>query len=248
MFSSIWHNVFFDPIYNGIVYFIDILPGGDVGLAIVFTVIIVKLILLPFSLKSTRTQLAMREIEPKLKEIKEKYKDKREEQARAMMDLYREAGVNPFSSILLLFIQIPVFIALYLAVMRGGGIPFPDINIALLYSFVPVPEVVSMTFAGLFDISVKSLPLAFLAGLTQFIHTRLSMPALKPRDKGSAPNFKEDFAHSMQIQMRYVMPVLIGVVAYTLSAAIGIYFTVSNVMAIGQEYLVRHKGLKPKVD
>lgn len=245
MFSSIWHTFFFDPIYNGIVFFIDIFPGGDVGLAIVSTVVVVKLILLPFSLSSTRTQLAMRDIEPKLKEIKEKYKDKREEQARAMMELYREAGVNPFSSILLLFIQIPVFIALYLAVMRGGGVPLPEINTALLYSFIPVPEAVSMTFAGLFDISVRSLPLAILAGLTQFIHTKLSMPPLKPREKGAAPNFKEDFAHSMQIQMRYVMPILIGVVAYTLSAAIAIYFTVSNLMAIGQEYLVRHKGLKP---
>ena len=77
MFSSVWHTLFFDPVYNGLIYFVDIVPGGDVGVAIIFVTIVVKVILLPFSLKATRTQLAMREIEPEMKEIKEKYKDKK---------------------------------------------------------------------------------------------------------------------------------------------------------------------------
>lgn len=244
MFSFIWHTFFFDPVYNALVYFIDVVPGGDVGLAIVFTTILVKVILLPLSLKAARTQLIMREIEPKLREIKEKFKDKREEQARAMMNIYKEAGLNPFSSILLLLIQIPVVIALYLSVIRGGGVPLPDINLALLYSFVPAPETVSMIFFGFVDITARSLPLALLAGVTQFIHTHLSLPKAKPRDKDAEPNFKDDFARSMQLQMRYVMPILIFVVAYTISAAVALYFFVSNVMAIGQEYIVRAKGLK----
>lgn len=160
------------------------------------------------------------------------------------MELYREAKMNPFSMILTLFIQIPVIIALYFSVYRGGGVPLPEINTALLYSFIPVPETVNMVFLGFMDITAKSIPLALLAGITQFIHTHLSMPALKPRDPKADPNFKEDFARSMQIQMKYVMPVLIFVAAYTISAAIALYFTISNIMAIGQEYVVRHKGLK----
>jgi YidC/Oxa1 family membrane protein insertase len=244
MFLSVWHTLFFDPIYNGLVYFIDVVPHGDVGLAIVLITIVVKLILLPLSLKAARTQLIMREIEPQLKELKEKFKDKREEQAKAMMDIYKVAGVNPFSSIALLFIQIPIVIALYLSVARGGGISFPEINTALLYSFVPTPEHVSMLFFGILDIGAKNLPLALIAGITQFIHTHLSLPPKTPRDKDAKPNFKDDLAHSMQMQMRYVMPVIIFFVAYTISAAIALYFTISNLMAIGQEYIVRRKGLK----
>lgn len=244
MFSTIWHVFFFDPIYNSLVFFIDVVRGGDVGLAIILTVILVKVVLLPLSLKAARTQLIMREIEPKIQEIKEKYKDKREEQALRMMQIFQEAKINPLSSIFLLLIQIPIVIALYLAVYSGGGIKLPEINTALLYSFIPVPENASMLFLGMLDIAAKSLPLALLAGITQYIHTALSLPKPTPRDPNKEPNFKDDLARSMHIQMRYVMPVLIFFVAYSISAAIALYFTVSNLMAIGQEYIVRKKGLK----
>ena len=242
MWSFIWHTFFFDPIYNTLVFFIDTVPGGDVGLAIIFTVVLVKVVLLPLSLKAVRTQALMRELEPKLKEIKEKYKDKREELARATMEVYKEAGINPFSSILLLFIQIPIIISLYLSVSRGGGVPLPDINIDILYTFIPSPETVNMLFVGTIDMAGKSLPLAILAGMTQFIHAQLSMPKPKPREEGAEPSLKDDFARSMHMQMRYVMPIIIGVVAYTISAAIALYFFVSNITAILQEQFVkRHR-------
>jgi len=244
--SFIWHTFFFDPIYNSLVFFIDVIPGGDVGFAIICTVVLVKTVILPISLKAARTQLAMREIEPKLTEIKEKYKNEREVQAVKTMELFKEADVNPFLSILLLFIQIPIVIALYFAVYKGGGVALPEINTILLYSFIPTPETVNMIFLGFMDITMKSLPLAVLAGVTQFIHTHLSLPPQKPRDPKTEPNFKDDFARSMHIQMKYVMPILILVVAYTISAAIALYFTISNLMAIAQEYVVRHKGLKMK--
>ncbi len=242
--NFIWHTFFFDPIYNSLVFFIDVVRNGDVGIAIICTVILVKTIILPISLKAIRTQLAMQEIQPKLEQIKVEYKDKREMQAIKTMELFKEAKVNPFSSILLLLIQIPVVIALYFAVYTGGGIKLPAINTEILYSFIPTPEIVNMIFLGFMDITAKSLPLAFIAGLTQFIHTKLSLPPQKPKDVSAEPSFKDDFARSMQLQMRYVMPLIIFFVAYTISAAIALYFTISNLMAIGQEYLVRHKGLK----
>lgn len=247
MITSFWHTFFFDPIYNSLIFFIDTVPKGDVGIAIILTVVLVKLVLLPLSLKAARTQLLMNEITPKMEEIKKSYKDNKEEQARKTLELFQTYKVNPFSSILLLFIQIPIVIALYLAVSRGGGIPLPDINVELLYTFIPVPTGVSMHFMGFLDIAGKSLVLAFLAALTQYLHTRLSMPKLAPRDPNAEPSFKDDFNRSLQLQMRYVMPIIIFIAAYTISAAIALYFTVSNLMSILQEYVVRHKGLKPKV-
>ena len=244
--NYIWHTVFFDPIYNSLVFFIEIVRNGDVGLAIVCTVVVVKVILLPISLKAIRTQITMRDIQPKLDKIKEDFKDNREVQAVKTMEVFKDAKVNPFSSILLLFIQIPIVFALYFSVSRGGGVPLPHINTALLYSFIPSPDVVNMIFLGIVDITKKSLPLALIAGITQFIHTNLSLPPQKPRDPKAEPNFKDDFARSMQLQMRYVIPVVITFVAYNISAAIALYFTISNLMAIGQEYVVRHKGLKIK--
>jgi YidC/Oxa1 family membrane protein insertase len=244
MFTYIWHTLFFDPIYNSLVFFIDVVRGGDVGLAIIFTVVLVKVILLPVSLKAARTQRTMQEMEPKMTAIKEKHKDNREEQARQTLALFQTHKVNPFTSIMLMFLQIPIVIALYFAVYRGGGVPLPDINTALLYSFIPTPETVSMLFFGLMDITQKSIVLALLAGITQYIYTHLSMPKLKPRDTNAEQSFKDDFNRSLQLQMRYVMPIIIVVAAYTISAAIALYFTVSNLMSIAQEYVVRHKGLK----
>ena len=239
MFSTIWHTFFFDPIYNGLIYLINIVPGGDVGLGIVAMTIIVKLLLVPLSLKASRAQHAQRALEPKLKEIKERLKDKREEQAKAIMDAYKKEGINPFASILPMFIQIPVIIALYLSVLRGGGVPLPEINSDLLYSFIPTPETINVMFLGLLDITTKNLPLAILAGIAQFLQVRLTMPAPKPQDKNAEPDFKKDFARNMQLQMRYVMPVIIGVVAYIYSAAAAIYFIISSLVAIAQEYIFK---------
>lgn len=239
MFSYIWHTIFFDPIYNTLVFFIDVVRGGDIGLAIIATVIVVKMVLLPLSIKAAKTQKIMREIEPKLKEIKEKHKDDRQAQAVEMMAIYKEVNLNPFASILLIFLQIPIVIALYFAVSNGGGIALPAINTSLLYSFIPEPLTVSMNFLGMIDIASRSILLALAAGVTQYIFTNMTLPKLAPREKDAAPNFKEDFTRNMHVQMKYVMPVLIVFIAYTISAAIALYFFVSNLVAIAQEFYVR---------
>lgn len=239
MFSYIWHTFFFDPVYNALVFFIDIIPGGDVGLAIIATVLLVKTILLPLSIKAVKTQKVMREIEPKLKEIKEKYKNDRQQQAQAMMEVYKEAGMNPLASLFLVFIQIPIIIALYFSVYSGGGIALPDINLDILYGFVAAPVNVTMDFLGLVDITERSALLALGAGITQYIHVTLTMPAPPPKEEGAAPDLKADFMRNMHTQMKYVMPVLITIVAYSISAAIALYFLVSNLVTIAQEYFIR---------
>jgi YidC/Oxa1 family membrane protein insertase len=239
MFSYIWHTFFFDPIYNSLVFFIDIIPGGDVGLAIIATILLVKTILLPLSVKAVKTQKIMREIEPKLKDIKEKYKDDRQQQAQAMMAVYSNAGINPFASIALVFLQIPIIISLYYSVYSGGGIALPEINASILYTFVQAPVQVTMDFLGLINITEKSLLLALGAGITQYIHVTLTMPTPPPKEAGAAPDLKADFMRNMHLQMKYVMPVLITVVAYSISAAIALYFFVSNLVTITQEYFIR---------
>jgi YidC/Oxa1 family membrane protein insertase len=240
MFSTIWHTLFFDPVYNGLIFFLDHVPAGDVGIAIILTTIVVKAILLPLSIKAVKTQKVMREIDPKIKDIKKDISDP-QEQAKAIMALYKDSGINPFASILLMFIQIPIIIALYLSVSQGGGVPLPGINVDLLYSFVPEPETITMLFLGVLDIAQKSLPLAILAGIAQFIHGHLSFPKLPPRDPNAAPSMKDDFGRNMQLQMKYVMPALIAVVAYSTSAAIALYFVISSLTAILQELALKNQ-------
>ncbi len=239
MWSFIWHTFFFDPVYNSLVFFIDIVPGGDVGVAIILTVLLVKTILLPVSIKAAKTQKIMKEIEPKLKELKETHKEDSQARAQAMMAVYRDAGMNPFASIFLVFLQIPIIIALYFSVSSGGGIALPAINTEFLYSFVAEPVIITMNFLGMIDITTKSVWLAIAAGISQYFQVVVTMPKLPPKEEGAEPNMKDDFMRNMQVQMKYVMPVIIGVVAYTISAAIALYFLVSSLTSIAQEYYVR---------
>ena len=252
MFSIFWHLFFFDPIYNLFIFILNHVRGGDVGIAIILLTILIKVLLLPLSLRAAKTQYAMHTLEPELARIKETHTGNREKIAKETMEAYKNAGINPFASILLTLIQIPILISLYFSVSRGGGVALPNINTALLYAFVPAPETVDMIFLGIVDIAAKSLPLALLAGITQCMHTKLTLPVLAPREETAEPksNFKDDFARSMQIQMRYVMPAVIFFVAYRFSATIALYFLISNIIAIGQEYVVRRhiptQGLEKK--
>jgi YidC/Oxa1 family membrane protein insertase len=239
MFTYIWHTFFFDPVYNTLVFFIDTVRDGDVGLAIIATVIVVKMILLPLSIKAAKTQRIMREIEPKMKDVKERLKDDKEGQAREMMLLYKDANLNPFASVFLVFLQIPIVIALYYSVSQGGGVHLPGINTSLLYSFIHAPQSVTMHFLGLVDIAAKSIWLAIAAGITQYIFTHMTLPKMAPKVDGAPADMKEDFMRNMHLQMKYVMPILIAFIAYTLSAAIALYFMGSNLVAIAQEFYIR---------
>ena len=243
MFNYIWHTFFFDPVYNILVFFIDVIPGGDVGLAIIATVILVKLILFPISIKAVQTQKVMKEVQPKLKEIKDKFKDDREEQAKAMMAVYKEHNLKPFSSILIVLLQIPIIIALYYSVYSGaGGVALPEVNVDILYSLIKAPVDVTMNFIGLIDIAGRSALLAALAGLTQYVHINFVMPKTPEPEPGKEVDLQTEIMGNMQKQMKFVMPILITGIAYFISAAIALYFVVSNIFALLQElYVRRHR-------
>jgi len=221
----------------------DVLPFVDAGIAVILFTIIIKLILFPLSKTAVTTQFRMRQLAPKLEEIKKEHKDDKQEQAKKTMELYRENGVNPFSSILLIFIQLPIIFALYYVFLKGG---LPDINMDLLYSFVPAPENVNTMFLGTFNIIESSWILALAAAVTNFFQVRFSVPKyVSKKKKGDGPSFKDDLAKSMNVQMRYIFPLVVFFIAGSLSGAIALYWTTSNMFMIGQELVIR-KTVKSK--
>lgn len=232
MFKTLFSSGIYEPLYNGLVYFVDIVPGHDMGIAVILLTLLVKVVLFPLSRQAIRTQVAMRAIAPDLEAIKEEYKDKQEEQARAVFALYRERGIRPFSTFFLILLQLPVLFGLYWVFWKGG---LPSINTDILYTFVPAPESVNMEFLGLIDMSERSILLALLTGITQFIYTRLSMGPRKPHEPNAKPSLSSDMARSFDLQARYVLPLIFSAVAYSLAAALPLYWTTSNVFMIGQE-------------
>lgn len=235
MFKFAFYNAIYDPLYNGLVFLVDIVPAHDIGIAIILLTIFVKVVLFPLSKQAVRTQMAMREIAPEIEKIKERLKDKQDEQAKAIFALYRERGIKPFSSFFLILIQFPILFGLYWVFWKGG---LPNVDPSILYSFVPVPESVNMKFLGVIDMHERSISLAALAGLTQLAYARLSMGPRKPREKNTDPSFSGDLAHSFDLQARFVLPIIVAGIAYTLAAAVPLYWTASNLFMIAQELLM----------
>lgn len=238
MISTFFNAVFYNPIYNALVALVAAVPGSDVGVAVILLTIVIRLVLLPFSLSAARTQLAMKNLEPKLKELKEKHKGDKEKEALETLALYREEKVNPFASILTVFIQIPVLLALYWVFLYE---PLSAVNTARLYGFTPVPRTVSFEFLGLILITGKSLVLALLAGLTQFLQAHMALSGtMKPSTSGG---MQGDFQKVMGMQLKYVFPFIIGVISYTSSSAIALYFITTNLAGAVQEWHVRRSVL-----
>ncbi len=179
------------------------------------------------------TQVKMAEIGPELAEIKEKYKGKSEEQARKTLALYKERGVNPFSGIFVIIIQIPIILALYQIFLH-----FPTVDAAVLYSFVSVPENINTTFLGLIDISTKSALIAALAALSTYFQFQVSM---KGQVKPQGNSFGDNLTRSMQTQMKYVFPIVVFFISYQISGVIALYWLTTNLFSIGQELFVRRR-------
>ncbi len=235
--SYIFNQLFFNPLYNLLIWLSAVLPGSSLGLAIIVLTIIVKLILSPLYHKTTTSQQKIRALEPKLKELKVKHANNREEQARQTMALYREHGINPLTSFWLLLIQIPIILALFWV--------FKDsftINRELLYPFIVPPQAINPTLFGL-DLAAKNYVLALLVGVSQFFQMRLAVPPIAPPTSGKDRTFKDDLARSMNLQMRYMMPAFITIVSLGFPAALTLYWLTSNLFAIGHELVVKHKAV-----
>jgi YidC/Oxa1 family membrane protein insertase len=236
MISYLFHQLFFDPLYNLLIWLSVVLPNHSLGLAIIVLTLIIKVVLLPFYHKTTTSQKKIKALEPKLKELKEKHANNREAQARATMALYREHGINPLTSFWLLLIQIPIVLALFWVFQDSFNIR-PEI----LYSFITPPTLINATLFGL-DLTAKNYVLALLVGASQFIQMRLAIPPIPPSTATQKPSFKNDFARSMNLQMRYVMPIFITLVSLGFPAALTLYWLTSNLFAVGHELYVKRQA------
>lgn len=230
--TSIFHTLISTPFYNGLIFLMGVLPFFDAGVIIVIFTIIIKFLLLPLSIKASKAQLQMKSTEKDLNLIKEKYKDK-EEQAKKTMEYYKEHGINPFAGFFILIIQLPILIGLYQVFLKSG---LPQINNAILYTFVSVPVSVNMVFLSLVNISEKSILLALIAGITTYFQISLATPS-----SSSSSGTQGDIAKAMAMQMKYFFPILMTFIAYTISSAIALYLITSNVFAILQEIYIKKK-------
>ncbi len=229
---TIFNESLYRPLFNALVWLYNIIPGNDLGIAIIVLTVIIRLILYPLSKKAIQSQKAINKLQPKMKEIQKKYKNK-EEQAKAMMELYQKHKVNPMAGCLPILIQLPLLIALYQVFINGLK---PE-ALSALYSFIPSPESLNVMFLGLIDLSQRNIFLALLAGFFQFIQSKMIMPKNLNTKKGKSDSM--DFASIMSKQMLYFMPLITIFIAWSLPAALPLYWIVITLFGILQQHTTK---------
>lgn len=231
---NIFEIIFLQPLFNILVFFYNHIPGNDIGIAIVFVTILLKLVLLPFTLKMLRAQKALQDLQPKVQEIQKKYKNDKEALGKATLELYKNEKVNPFSSCLPLLIQMPFLFAIF-SVFRDG---FKPESLDMLYPFVANPGSINHISLGFINLADPSIPLAVLAGVAQFLQTRMLTHSKQPNSPGAKD---ENMAAMMNKQMMYIMPAVTIFIGSTLPGGLALYWFLFTMLTVLQQYLIFKK-------
>lgn len=242
MFSSLFHTILYQPLFNGFVGLYNIIPGHDVGIVILAVTILIRLILYPLTSSSIKAQKSLQELQPKLEEIKKQHAGDTQKQTQATMELYKNNKVNPFASCLPLLVQLPILIALYM-VMRDG---LASTDLAkVLYPFVANPGQLNSVSFGFLNLAKPSIALAVLAGAAQFWQAK-TMITKKPPVSAGAGAKDEGMMAMMNKQMLYFMPVMTVIIGFSLPAGLTLYWFFSTLLTGLQQVFLFKKAVTPQ--
>src|SRR3989338_1199472 len=216
---TIYNEILYRPLFNAMVYLQGVIPGGDLGLTIIILTVVIRALFAPLSLKTIKSQKSLRELAPKIEEVKAKFKNDTTAQSAAILKLYKENNVNPLAGCLPLLIQIPILIALYQVFIKG----ITAESLTLLYGFISAPEVTK-----------NNRLLTVIAGGLQFIQSKQA--AALQVDGGSN---KELAAISKQ--MLYFFPVMIIIIGWNLPAGLILYWIATTVFSMFEQYFIKTK-------
>jgi YidC/Oxa1 family membrane protein insertase len=248
--GAIFTTVLVQPILNLLVWLYNVIPGNDLGIAIIILTVLVKAILYPLTKSQIKQQRALQELQPKIDEIRKRLKDDKEAQAKELMDLYRKEKVNPTSSCLPLLIQLPIFIGLYTALRDGLG----SKSFELLYPMVANPGTIKTMMLGIIDLAKPNYVLAVLAGAIQFWQSwqimRKPSPAAPPPPEVDHKEGAKDesMAATMNKQMMYIMPLVTVFIGISLPGGLTLYWLVMSLLTVAQQALFLRKPEPPKVE
>lgn len=235
-----YNTIFYQPLFNALIWLYNVIPGHDVGLAIVILTLVIRVILFPLYYKSIKSQRALQEIQPKVEALRKQYKDEQEKLAKEMMILYKNENVNPFSSCLPLLIQLPFLIALYQVFIHG----LKSQSMEWLYPFVANPGIINTISVGFLDLSKPSIVLAVMAGAAQFWQSKMMITKNPPLIKGKEIDGSADekMMSIMNKQIVYFMPIFTVIIGVSLPAGLSLYwFLTTLLMALQQVWMFKKK-------
>lgn len=247
--SNFFHVAFFEPIFNGLFWFVRIIPGHDLGLSIIAITLLIRMLLIWPSILQIRSSKSMQELGPKLKALQKEFANDRQELAKRTMALYREHKVNPVTGCLPLLIQLPFLFAMYRVFIGGLQVDATTHILSVAKQadlYGPLRAVADVTpigtiFLGFLNITAaKNIFLAVLVGATQYVQAKMLTPKTNaPKTEGAKD---EQMATAVSRQMTIIMPIFIAYISYVVPAGLGLYFLTSNIFSIVQQWLLLRKS------
>ena len=207
---------------------------GNFGVAIILLTIVIKALFFPLANRSYESMTKMKKVQPQMKEIQERYKEDRMKQQQELMALYKREHINPMMGCLPILIQIPVFFSLYkvlFVTIEMRHAPF----FGWIQDLAAADPTSLFNLFGLLPYTVPSFLLLgvwpVLMGLTMWFQTKMNPPATDP----------------VQQQMMTLMPPVFTYLMASFPAGLVIYWTVNNVLSIGQQYIIMRR-MKVEID
>lgn len=264
---NIFDLLIVQPIFNLLLGLYSIIPGGDFGVSLILFTIIVRFALYPLVKKQLHQTRMMRKLQPELVKIRKAAKGNRQIEGAKMLELYKEHGVSPFRSILILLIQLPIFIALYhvIQIFTQHRDRIDQFTYGFMHIFEPVreliahPEHFSEKLFGLVDLTHSAISsdhvdiilivLALVSAVAQFFMSKQTMPQTENKKRlrdimAEAADGKQADQAEMNAavmgKMIKVLPFFMFFVMVSVPGALALYYCVSNLVALGQQaYLLR---------
>jgi len=227
---QVWYLIIGNPILNVLIALSHLLYGSF-GLAIIALTIIVRLVSWPLTKRQLNSTKALQNMQPKIQELQKKYGKNKQKIQQEMMKLYKEAGVNPLGCIWPMLIQLPIWIALYQAILKAlATTPENLLDLAhRLYSWDIVNQAIPLSsmFLG-FDLgSNNNFILAIVVGGTMWLQQKMTQaPAVDPRQQSTSR------------MMLLMMPLMFGFITLMVPSGLALYWVTSNIIGIVTQYFM----------
>lgn len=256
------------PIFNALMWLYSIIPGGDFGVAIILFTILIRIVIYPLVKSQLHQTKMMRKMQPELKKIKAAAAGNKQLEATQQMELYKKYGINPFRSILILIIQLPIFIGLYQVIQvitlhRDQVAHYAysaTENLPAVQKIIENPDNFNHTMLGFIDltkttfssggIDIALFALAIISAVTQYIMTKQTSPTGKSSKRfrdimAETASGKEtdpsEMSAAMMNNMMKIMPIMMFFIMVSLPGALALYYTVSNIVAVAQQHYLLNK-------
>ncbi len=227
---QVWYLIIGNPVLNVLIALSHLL-SGEFGLAIIALTIIVRLLSWPLTKRQLNSTKALQNMQPKIQELQKKYGKNKQKLQQEMMKLYKEAGVNPLGCIWPMLVQLPIWIAVYQAILKALATT-PDNLLDLahrLYSWDIVNQAIPLSsmFLG-FDLGgTNNFILAIIVGGTMWVQQKMTQaPAVDPRQQSTSR------------MMLLMMPLMFGFITLMVPSGLALYWTVSNIIGIVTQYIM----------